>query len=122
MNEHRKQAEERVWQDEGRLSLVIDTIPVMVGVGLPDGSLDFVNQQWLEYLGLSMEEAQGWGWTAAIHPDDVQDFLHEWRSVMATGEPFEKEARLRRADGEFRRRRPEGGKRNADVFHQRPTP
>ncbi len=122
MTEHRKQTEERVWRDEDRLSLVIDTIPVMVGVGLPDSSLDFANHQWLTYLGLCLEEAQGWGWTVAIHPDDVQDFLHEWCSVMATGEPFEREVRLRRADGEFRPRRPEWGKRNADVFHQRPLP
>jgi PAS domain S-box-containing protein len=87
---------------EARWRLVLDTIPVLVTSARPDGSLDFVNQRWLEFLGLSVDKVQDWGWTAVTHPDDIAGFVDGWRSAMATGEPFEGEARVPRADGQFR--------------------
>ncbi len=57
-------------QAEDRLRLVIDTIPAMVFTALPHGSVDFVNQRWLQYLGLSLQDVQGWNWDATIHPED----------------------------------------------------
>ena len=56
---------------EDRLRLVIDTIPTMVWSLLPDGAVDFVNQRWLEYTGLSLEEAIEQP-TGTIHPEDLQ--------------------------------------------------
>src|SRR4029077_10538090 len=82
--------------------LVLDTIPVLVTSARPDGSLDFINQRWLEFLGLSAEKVQDWAWTAVTHPDDIGGFVEGWRSAMATGEPFEGEARVPRADGQYR--------------------
>jgi PAS domain S-box-containing protein len=87
---------------EDRLRLVIDTIPVQVTRARPDGSLDFINQRWLEYLGVTVEVVQDWGWTTVTHPEDVERFLRGWRSAMASGEPFEDEVRVRRADGQYR--------------------
>ncbi len=83
-----------------QLRLVIDTIPAVVWSKLPDGSADFFNQRFREYTGLSLEEGQGWGWMNTFHPEDRA--MDEWRAAWAAGEPFEKEARLRRADGEYR--------------------
>jgi PAS domain S-box-containing protein len=85
-----------------RLRLVIDTIPALVATLRPDGSANFYNRRWLEYMGLPLEEVQGWGWTRLTHPQDLQEFLPNWRSAMASGEPFEREARVRRADGQYR--------------------
>jgi PAS domain S-box-containing protein len=85
---------------EERLRLIIDTIPTIVWRKLPDGSADFLNKHFREYTGLSLEEGLGWGWMNAFHPDDR--LKEEWLSALETGEPFEKEARLRRADGEYR--------------------
>src|ERR1700681_1119754 len=102
MERERRQAEEAVKQAENRLRLVIETIPALVWSGLPDGSCDFLNQRWLEYSGLSRDEALGWGWTVSIHPEDRATFLDEWRAAVAAGKPIETEARLRRADGEDR--------------------
>jgi PAS domain S-box-containing protein len=85
---------------EGRLRLVIETLPALVWSKLPDGSADFLNQRFREYTGLSVEEGLGWGWMNAFHPEDRAE--EEWRAAFATGEPFEKEARLRRADGVYR--------------------
>jgi formate hydrogenlyase transcriptional activator len=93
--EERKQAEERS-------RLIIDTTPAMIHSALPDGSLDYLNQRWLTFLGLPLEEVQGWRWTRAIHPEDRDAFVAEWREALATGEPFEAESRVQRADGEYR--------------------
>jgi PAS domain S-box-containing protein len=64
--------------------------------------MDFVNQRLLEYTGLPLEDVKGWGWTAEWHPEDCATLVEEWRAALAAGEPFNKEARLRRADGEYR--------------------
>ena len=84
-----------------RLRLIIDTIPTIVWRKLPDGSADFLNKHFREYTGLSLEDGMGWGWMNAFHPDDR--LKEEWRAALAAGKPFEKEARLRRADGQYRR-------------------
>jgi PAS domain S-box-containing protein len=97
------EADARVRQTEQELRLVIDTIPAIVWRKLPDGSADFINQRFREYWGLSVEEGLGWGWVNGIHPDERKTFEEEWRAACAAGEPFDKEARLRRADGEYRR-------------------
>jgi PAS domain S-box-containing protein len=87
---------------EDRLRQVIDTIPALVWSALPDGSRDFLNQPWVEYSGLSREEALGWGWTSAIHPEHRAIFVDEWRTALAAEQPFEKEACFRGADGKYR--------------------
>ena len=84
------------------LQLLIDSTPALIHSGLPDGYLDFFNQRWLSYVGLSLENLLGWKWTATIHPEDVGEFVEKRRVALATGEPFEQEARVRRADGEYR--------------------
>ena len=86
---------------EERLRLIIDTIPTIVWRKLPDGSADFLNQNFREYTGLSLEDGLGWGWMMnAFHPEDR--LIEEWRTALAAGKPFEKEARLRRSDGQYR--------------------
>jgi PAS domain S-box-containing protein len=82
--------------------LVIHTTPALIHTALPDGNIDFFNRRWLEYLGLTLEDVQGWRWTAAIHPEDVAGIVEKWRRSLATGEPFEAETRVRRADGAYR--------------------
>src|ERR1700722_11040236 len=84
------------------IRLVVDSIPALVHTALPDGNLDFFNQPWLEYVGVSMGSLLGWGWTDSIHPDDVAGIVARWRECLASGEIFEYEARVRRADGEYR--------------------
>jgi len=87
---------------EDHLRLFIDTTPALLHSALPDGNLDFFNKRWLQYLGLPLDDIRGWRWTNTIHPEDVEEFVHKWRSSLATGKPFEAEARVRRADGEYR--------------------
>ncbi|HEY6332648.1 MAG TPA: PAS domain-containing protein, partial [Blastocatellia bacterium] len=98
----RKLAEEALRSNERNLTLIINTMPALAWSALPDGSTDFISQRWLDYTGLSLEQALGWGWTAAIHPNDLSDLTDYWRSIMRTGGPGETEARFRRFDGEYR--------------------
>jgi PAS domain S-box-containing protein len=82
--------------------LVVDTIPALAWSARADGSADFFNQRWLDYTGLSAEEARDWGWTVAVHPDDLNVLVDYWRSILASGEPGEVEGRLRQFDGVYR--------------------
>ena len=87
---------------EDELIRVVDALPGLVWTALPDGHVDFLNQRWCEYTGLSVDESYGQGWQTAIHCEDLPELLGRWRSILASGEPREMEARLRRFDGEYR--------------------
>jgi len=87
---------------EIEVSSIIDALPGLIWTTLPDGFADFFNKRWLEYTGLHAEGVLGWGWQAAVHPDDIAPLVDYWRSRIASGKGGETEARLRRHDGEFR--------------------
>jgi len=80
----------------------VDAIPTLAWSARPDGSAEFLNRRWLDYTGLSAEEASDWGWTAAVHTEDRVRLMDCWRHLLASGEPGEIEARMRRCDGEYR--------------------
>jgi PAS domain S-box-containing protein len=98
----RKAAEEKILCNERELRTLIDVMPAYVGTCLPDGTADFLSQNWLEYSGQTREEAMGWGWAGALHPDDADRVLANWRAGLDSGEPVEMEFRCRRADGTYR--------------------
>src|SRR5882762_377216 len=97
-----KAAEERIRRNERELRTTIETIPALVSSTLPDGSLDFISQSWLDYVGCSKEEILGEGWKPTIHPEDLDSVVNNWQAALAAGEPLEMEARFRRADGKYR--------------------
>ena len=81
-------------RSEKELREVIDAIPTIAWSASPDGSNGYVNKRFMEYSGLSAEQAAGSGWQAATHPDDVQQHLSKWmasaaRSAVTSGEPGE---------------------------------
>jgi PAS domain S-box-containing protein len=82
--------------------LLVDSIPGLIHTARPDGYIDYFNKPWLEYLGVTLDKVTGWNWTAFVHPEDVEGILAKWRDCLATGEIFEYETRVRRADGEYR--------------------
>jgi len=88
-------------QAEDGIRLIIDTIPVMAWSLTPDGVVDFLNQRWMDYTGLSLEQYVA-DPTGPIHPEDIPRVIEEWRARMARGEGYDEEMRLRRADGEYR--------------------
>jgi PAS domain S-box-containing protein len=98
----RKQAEEARRVSERNLRLIINTMPALAWSAKADGNVDFQNQRWLDYTGLSPEQARGWGWAQAFHPDDIGRLNDYWMSRIASGQPGEIEARLLRFDGTYR--------------------
>src|SRR5262250_1762181 len=95
-------AEEALQSSERNLSAIINTIPTAAWTTHPDGYCDFLNQVWLDYAGMTAEQAQGWGWAEAIHPDDREKLIEEWQSCLAMGTPVDTEARIRRFDAAYR--------------------
>lgn len=79
-----------------------DSIPAQVWTARPDGQLDHVNRQVLEYFDRTREQMLGEGWQAVIHPLDLAICVERWTASLASGAPYEVEFRLRRADGEYR--------------------
>jgi formate hydrogenlyase transcriptional activator len=96
-----EQSSEQARQEQAA-RLLVDTIPTLAWSARSDGSADFFNQRWLDYTGLSAEQARDWGWTVAVHPDDLNTLVDYWRSVLVSGEPGEIEGRLRQFDGVYR--------------------
>src|SRR5258708_10273140 len=84
------------------IRLVVDPIPTLAWSARPDGSAELFTQRWLDYPGLSAEQALGSGWQVAIHRDDLQRILETFREALNSVKPYEVEGRFRRFDGEFR--------------------
>jgi PAS domain S-box-containing protein len=97
----RKHAEDLLRRREDYLGLVIDTIPTMAWTLTADGLVDFVNQRWIDYTGVSLEECVEKP-ASPMHPDDVAESFEKWFKSVETGMPYEAEMRLRRSDGEYR--------------------
>jgi PAS domain S-box-containing protein len=87
---------------EHALRSTINAIPTAAWATRPDGYCEFLNSRWLDYAGMTAEQAAGWGWGAAIHPDDRDRLVKYWQSCLDTGTPVEVEARMRRFDGVYR--------------------
>ncbi len=94
--------EEALRSNERNLNVMINAIPALIHTGRPDGYLDYFNQRWLEYLGCSLVDVEGWKWTTWIHPDDLNGIVDKWQACLASGEIFEYETRVRRGDGQYR--------------------
>jgi PAS domain S-box-containing protein len=89
-------------ESKRELQTTLDLIPTMAWRSRSDSFTEYVNQRWLDYTGFTMEQARGWGWTAAIHPDDVARLFDSWGQTRAAEMPGEVEVRKRRFDGEYR--------------------
>jgi PAS domain S-box-containing protein len=98
----RRRAEEALRASEQQYRSLADLIPGVVWTAQADGSVDYANQFWLDFTGMTMEQSLGSGWAAALHPDDVGRVSEVWSKALASGELLEVNYRLRRADGIYR--------------------
>src|SRR6266404_2088946 len=87
---------------ENALRRAVDTTPAFIHTARPDGYIDYFNRGWLDFFGRSLEDVCGWRWTETVHPEDVSAIVQKWHAALASGEPFEIESRVRRADGSYR--------------------
>jgi PAS domain S-box-containing protein len=86
----------------GQIGQIIDAIPTLVWSADSSGAADFFNMRWLEYTGLTIEQALDSGWKVAVHPDDLPNMLKTFQNAVDSGIPFEVDGRFRRNDGQFR--------------------
>jgi PAS domain S-box-containing protein len=103
--EDRKQAEQALLESEQKFRRIINSMPMLVWSADVNGSADFFNDKWLAFTGMQLDEALGWGWSAAVHPDDYQRTLSHWQTLLNAAEhdePTELEVRFRRHDGHYR--------------------
>src|ERR1700684_2049761 len=89
-------------KSEDNLRQVVDTLPTLVWCTRPDGSTEFLNKRWHDYTGYSPEESRAHGWQPTVHPDDLPRVVAKGQELLASGQPGEVEARIRRHDGVFR--------------------
>ena len=87
---------------EARFRNMADSTPVMMWVTDPTGSCTYLNRTWYEFTGQREEEALGYGWLDATHPDDKAAAEQTFMEANAAREPFRLEYRLRGADGGYR--------------------
>jgi len=107
--EELQQAYERLQKSEAllresaeRFRFLAESMPQKIFTARPNGEVDYFNRQWMEFTGLPFEQIRDWGWIPFMHPADVKENLRRWKHSIETGESFEFEHRLRRADGEWR--------------------
>ena len=79
-----------------------ESMPQKIFTAAPNGEIDYLNQQWTEFTGLTFKQIKGGGWTQFVHPEDVGENLRIWRASIESGEPFYFQHRFRRADGAYR--------------------
>jgi PAS domain S-box-containing protein len=104
-NETALQAEAKAARAEREIRLVTDTIPALVWRASPDGAVEYFNERWLAYTGLTLEQALGWGFIDAYHPEDRASVRASTSLGMLPGvsnDELKTEARLRGIDGRYR--------------------
>jgi PAS domain S-box-containing protein len=98
----RKQAEEFLHQSEQRYRYLAESIPQLIWTANPNGTLLDVNQNWITYTGISLEQIQIDGWQEIIHPEDLPQLSDRWLQAQQTGNHYQAEGRMRRGDGTYR--------------------
>ena len=87
---------------EENLSLIINSLPVLVWSARPDGSADFVNKSWLDYAGRPADQILEWGFLDLYHPDDIPSMVDIWKRDLEHSDHTVLKGRIRGADGNYR--------------------
>lgn len=94
-------AREKAEESERRLRFMAESMPQKILTVKPNGTTDYTNPQWAEYLNGTRKRATGKNWVASVHPDDLKENARLWNQSLKTGDPFEFEHRLKRKDGTY---------------------
>jgi PAS domain S-box-containing protein len=98
----REQALRDVEKATERFRFLAESMPQKIFTAAPDGNVDYFNQQWTEFTGLSFDQLRQRGWIHILHPEDLDANIRIWQRSLATGEPFQIQHRFRREDGAYR--------------------
>lgn len=98
----RVRAQAHLRESEAKFRTFAQAMPHQVWTACADGKLDWFNDHVYAYSGRDLDALRGIGWTALVHPDDLQKTQTRWATAIAGGTPYENEFRLRGADGRYR--------------------
>jgi PAS domain S-box-containing protein len=98
----RKRTEEMLRESEERFRTLADAAPVLIWVADTDKLCNYFNKRWLNFVGRTMEEELGHGWTENVHPDDYERCMNVYLTAFDARQPFEMEYRMRHHSGEYR--------------------
>lgn len=100
--EKKQAARAKAEENEQYYRLLTEAIPQIVWTTKPNGWVDYFNNRWYEYTGLSLEQSLGWEWQIVLHPDDREFCRLSWLQAVETGNTYQVEYRLRSQDGTYR--------------------
>ncbi|MBA4105282.1 MAG: hypothetical protein C0485_05955 [Pirellula sp.] len=96
-----KRVEHELLQSEARFRNMADNAPVLIWIhGI--GGCQYVNKEYLRFVGVELTELEGMKWTRFIHEDDVDSFVDSYRQAFKQQQAIDAQIRMQRADGEFR--------------------
>ena len=98
----KKRQQDALIESERRYRFMAECIPQIVWTANPDGGLDYYNQRWTDYTGLTLEQTTDWGWRECPHPDDLQATIDAWAEALRTGGLYFIEHRIRGKEGAYR--------------------
>ncbi len=98
----RVHAERRTRESEQRYRVLLEMLPEIIWTSTPDGSRDYYNRRWYDYTGMSFEHSRNTGWEQVLHPTDLRNCIGRLRDAHRSGDRYEMEYRLKRADGAYR--------------------
>lgn len=97
-----RKALQDVETERERFEFMAESMPQKIFTSGPDGEVDYLNSQWMEFTGQTFEQMKGWGWTQFVHSEDLDESLTLWKRALESGDPFTCQQRFRRADGQYR--------------------
>ena len=81
----------------------LDMLPIVAFTATAEGQIDWVNRRWYEATGIERDAVLGEAWIAVVHPEDAEEVVWQWTRAIDAGTPCELSARVRGADGRYRR-------------------
>ena len=97
-----EEARRLLQESESKFDNLADALPTMAWSTDGKGNLDYLNKRWYDFTGVEEGAHDGARWADAVHPDDREEAIAVWQASVESGEPYETEYRLRKADGEYR--------------------
>jgi PAS domain S-box-containing protein len=98
----RQQADQALAESEAKFRDMADNIAQLAWMADSEGSIFWYNRRWFEYTGTTLEQMQGWGWTAVHHPEHVERVVEKVAWHWKSGKVWEDTFPLRGADGNYR--------------------
>ncbi|HZU28253.1 MAG TPA: PAS domain S-box protein [Bryobacteraceae bacterium] len=98
----RKRSIRALEESEARFRIMADGCPAPMWVNDDAGGTRFVNRAYREFFGVRLDQVDGGNWVPLLHPDDSAAYVSTFSEALLGRTAFRGEARVRRADGQWR--------------------